>query len=317
MQSIECTVGINLHVMWYEIELLPEFLESLVDAIKQIENQDKITLLIGLNTSQAIEKIDTTQKSMKDIVERFNHLMDKLSDDVDVHCISFVFDHGTMINFRRNYTNELADNDYIVWGETDCLVPQQFFLALDHIKQLTDKQNVHKYVTTFATRKMWDKSWAPLEHTKFENAKYYEKSEPEAWTEQSSIRYTMSKQEMDDINLESSDLDLRVLTQPKFDGSLLCLSSSLVKAGVNIPLGMKGISGEDAAMIELCRLIMGQHYLQVVVKNVLKVHNREHPKKRLYVLNSTQQDKGELPKKFIKLGKDCLNNIFFNKQGKL
>jgi len=30
---------------------------------------------------------------------------------------------------------------------------------------------------------------------------------------------------------------------------------------------------------------MGESYIQFIVKNILKVHNREHPKKRLYALD--------------------------------
>ena len=40
---------------------------------------------------------------------------------------------------------------------------------------------------------------------------------------------------------------------------------------------------EDTAFLESVRLHMGQHYIQFVIKNILKVHNRNHPKKRLNV----------------------------------
>ncbi len=51
-------------------------------------------------------------------------------------------------------------------------------------------------------------------------------------------------------------------------------------------------------MMEACRKTMGNQYVQYVIKNLLKVHNREHPRKRNYALNiqgqeSTQSKKGD------------------------
>ena len=34
----------------------------------------------------------------------------------------------------------------------------------------------------------------------------------------------------------------------------------------------------------MCRQIMGDSYIQFIVKNILKVHNRVHPMKREYVV---------------------------------
>jgi hypothetical protein len=36
--------------------------------------------------------------------------------------------------------------------------------------------------------------------------------------------------------------------------------------------------------MQSCKQIMGESYVQFVVKNILKVHNRNHPKKRNYCL---------------------------------
>ena len=77
------------------------------------------------------------------------------------------------------------------------------------------------------------------------------------------------------------------------------MSSDLLKTGVNIPTGFFGLSGEDTAFMQSCMTIMGSNYIQFVIKNILKVHNREHPKKRRYALNmmskekSTQDNKGD------------------------
>ena len=65
-----------------------------------------------------------------------------------------------MVDFRRNlnYRN-CTKYDYVIWGESDCLLPRETFNALEMIKSYANENNIHRYVTTFATRKMWDATW--------------------------------------------------------------------------------------------------------------------------------------------------------------
>ena len=55
----------------------------------------------------------------------------------------------------------------------------------------------------------------------------------------------MSKKEMDEVNNKSEELDLRVIQEPKFEGSCLVISTDLIKSGGNIPHGSLMI--EDTA----------------------------------------------------------------------
>ena len=48
------------------------------------------------------------------------------------------------------------------------------------------------------------------------------------------------------------------------------------------------MNGDDSAFLESCRLHMGENYRQFVIKNILKVHNRNHPNKRNYVKDEDQ-----------------------------
>ena len=89
---------------------------------------------------------------------------------------------------------------------------------------------------------------------------------------------------MNEINERYDELDLRILKKPHFDGSGLILSSDLIKNGVNIPQSVVGHAVDDTNMMKMCSLIMKDQYVQFIVKNILKVHNREHPKKRRYCL---------------------------------
>ena len=68
--------------------------------------------------------------------------------------------------------------------------------------------------------------------------------------------------------------------------------------------------------------LLGKSYIQFVVKNILKVHNREHTKKRLYALNmndtneSTQRVKGDWYNKLRDINKQNLNLFIGPRQDK-
>ena len=163
--------------------------------------------------------------------------------------------------------------------------------GLEQLKDYANNQGIHRYITTFGIRKMWDESWKILEHPKFTDKPYYSMDTEEetrlATTSPWSIRYTMSQEEMDEVNQETEDIDLRIIDYPKFDGSGLVISSDLLRTGANIPPAVY-MNGDDTGFLESCRLHMGSQYKQFVVKNVLKVHNRTHPKKRRYVKNEDE-----------------------------
>ena len=109
----------------------------------------------------------------------------------------------------------------------------------------------------------------------------------------------MTIDEMNKINSKVEDLKINSITSPKFDGSILVITGDLIQAGANIPSGFWGLSGEDTAFMQSCMNVMKTHYVQFIFKNILKVHNREHPLKRQKVLTidgepSTQENKGSL-----------------------
>ena len=89
--------------------------------------------------------------------------------------------------------------------------------------------------------------------------------------------------------------------------------------GCNIPKSVF-MNGEDTAFLESVRLHMGNQYKQYVVKNILKVHNRNHPNKRFYVKgeDDTKQShfkrQTNLYKEFNVLSKGNLNNLYHNQK---
>ncbi len=314
---------IGCHVMFYEIEIFQEYVDSLINAIGPIENKDVIKVQFVFNTSQYFENINTNKISKDVLNAKFKEQLEKLRaheiwpDKVWIHNNDRV--PYTMTDYRRwlndHYCNEV---DYVIWGETDCLLPKKTFELLEGIKNIANEEGIYKYITTFAVRKMWDDSWKILEHPEFTDKPLLEKSNPLCWTERYSIRSTWDQSELDQFNskYENSEAELLLIDQPKFDGSLLCISSDLIKEGCNIPHGIIGLSGEDTSFMYSCLKNLGKNYKQIVVKNILKIHNREHPKKRMYCLTpdnieSTQQNKGEHYKIIRELSKRNLE-IYWN-----
>lgn len=316
------------HVMFYETYMFIDFVISLRDAIMAYKNPEDIYIDFCLNISEYFEKIDRDVHTPEMIIELFNEAM-VLLNDTPAEVVTSIYsgaDPYTMTSYRREASNKYCNEvDMVIWGESDCLVPKRAFDVLETVDINARQNGINRYISTFAMRKMWDDSWKVLEHPNFENLPYYEKDHPECFTSPHSIRYNMSLEEMNLINepVENGkeNLIVNVLYYPKFDGSLLCISSDLIKFGCNIPPGIFGLSGEDTSMMFMCDKLMGKNYRQFVIKNVLKVHNREHSKKRIGAKTmvgddkSTQANKGLWYEKIRNLNRKNLN-ILYSGQGK-
>lgn len=276
--------------MFFEVDMVGEFIQSVINASNTVENRENITVELFYNISEYFEKIDTSLISKEELIDKFKALLVPLKETgVDVREV--IYDENkpyAQIDYRRdlNYHN-CNYYDYIIWGESDCLMPAEMFHSLETIKNYAKANNIHRYVTTFSTRKMWDNSWTVLEHNDFTTKPFHSmKTEPElAQTMPYSIRYNMSIDEMNEVNNKAEQFDIRILNYPKFDGSGLVLSSDLIKNNVNVPRCIVGHQVDDTSMMATCAHMMGKAYVQFIVKNILKVHNRDHSKKRLYALD--------------------------------
>ncbi len=283
---------IGTHVMFYEVDMIQEFVQSVYNAIVLVDNPENITCDFEFNISEVFEEVDTQQCSKEELCFKFEQAISTLKT-LGCKVTSTVYSDTapkSMVNYRRdlNYFG-CQEYDLIIWGESDCLIPAQTFIVLDQLATYADEQAIYNYITTFAVRKMWDESWKVIEHVDFENLPYISigTHPKEARETPYSIRYTMSIEEMNEINNKVDGLDIRILTQPKFDGSCLIISSNLVKAGANIPPGFFGLAAEDTAFMYSCMQVMKSDYKQFVIKNLLKVHNRVHPNKRKFVKGNT------------------------------
>ena len=152
------------------------------------------------------------------------------------------------------------------------------FIVLDSLHQQV-KDQTPKYLSFFGTCKMWDKSWEPLEHPDFTVKPFV--SGPDNIDKWWSTWYTMTKDEMNKINDKTEDLDVRTLNHHKFNGCGLVISSEVIKAGVNIPKSVFFVH-EDTAFMHMTNKVLG-NIPQYIIKNILLVHNRKHPDKRVHV----------------------------------
>jgi len=280
---------IGTHVMFYEIEMYKEFIDGLINLIEPVENKENIHLQFCFNTSQYFEKIDTSKINLHQLYDKFYDGIQKLKDiDIPERNIMVVLktDNDPIYNvadYRRdlNY-NYCTRVDYIMWGETDSFFPKEAFAAIESIAQYGSNANIHKYLISFADRKMWDDSWRATEHVDYENVKFIDT--PDQVNNKNYAKSQLTIEEMNAVNSKTTNFDILTLSQPKIDGSCLVLSSDLIKSGVNLPHSLL-LYGDDSSIGVIAKQIMGDKFIQIVVKNLLKVHARRHPNKRLYILN--------------------------------
>lgn len=262
--------AIGCLVQWYECNIIEEYIETLKESIKEYDGEIIVDIVLSLN--QDLEKT-SNKEFLKTLPEKFQNIALDLEKIVKIN-YTWTDSLYTIADYRREFNDKYCEQvDVLIWGESDMLVPKQMFIILDMLHKQVSTQSP-KYLGFFGGCKMWDASWKPLEHPDFTDKPFIEGDTKNWW----SLRYTMSKDEMNKINQKTENLDIRILPQHKFNGCGLVISSEVVKAGANIPRGMFFVH-EDTAMMYMTNKILG-NIPQYVIKNILVVHNRKHPKKR-------------------------------------
>jgi hypothetical protein len=312
--------AIGCLVQWYEIEIFEEYFESLKNALKDIDNKENVIVDIFFNMAQNLEQVDEDKINIHDIFNRFIKIRSELTTNHINSKTNFyppspesVNDKSlkpyTIADYRREFNDEYCEEvDVLMWGETDSLIPKQTFEILDNLHSAV-KEKTPKYVSFFGTCKMWDESWKPIEHTDFTDKPFIEDDYDNWW----SVKYTMSLQEMNKINNKVEELDIHTLDNFKFNGCGLVVSSEVVKAGVNIPKSVFFVH-EDTAFQNTLIKLFGNSIPQYVIKNILLVHNRNHPKKRMYIkgerTDGTMNEKRRSNDWYVKANKMCEHNAY-------
>jgi len=275
---------IGTHVMFYEIELYKEFIDGLINMLDDVENKDNVTIDLCFNMSEKIEKIDYDKISKGELLGKFyagvNRIIELGYENVNTGIVE-----TDELYFHADYRRDLNYNyckkvDYVMWGETDSFFPKEALQSLEVLSQYTKQQGIHRYITCFADRKMWDSSWDATVHRDYLDVEFVDDENQHKNLNQA--KSPLPIETMNEINSKVDEFDIMMIDYQKIDGSCLVLSSDLIKFGVNIPSCM--IYNDDHGLSIMAQKLLGKDYKQYIIKNLLKVHARRHPKKRMYVL---------------------------------
>ena len=304
---------IGTHVMFFEIEMYKDFIDGMVNLLETVENKENVTIDLCFNMSEILEKID------RDVVDE-EYLRAQFIDGVDtlkelgfevVYNIVPSYEFYFHTDYRRDLNYHYCKKvDYVMWGETDSFFPREAFEAIETLSKYTDEQNIHRYLLSFADRKMWDASWDALVHNDYVNHTFVDDDKQHLNLNQAKSPLPIDK--MNEINAKAEEFDFTYINYPKISGACLVLSSDLIKFGINIPPCL--LYNDDEGLSIMAQKLLGQNYLQFVCKNLLHVHARRHPQKRLYVLdennpNSFGDKKNNTFQKFLQLSKANIQNL--------
>jgi hypothetical protein len=246
------------HIMWYEAKMINETLDSLQHALKY--SKLDVDLKFCLNAQTYLES--PNDGKAEDMFDEFiHHPILKRAEIIYKTNDEPFYNIG---DWRREVYN--ADYKYTVWGESDCLLPMDFFYILSEINM------EHPHILSFASRKMWDSSWDCVEHKEIEK---YERKIDNPY--QAPIPYNSSdvinQIDLDEFN-NRNEIEINLNNTVKIDGSLLCISGGMDFQF--IPYDMHFVR-EDFCAETVFKI---KRIPQYVVKNRMKGHNYSHPLKR-------------------------------------
>ena len=264
------TIFYQQHIMWYESKMLNETLDSLQDSIQYTSLP--VRLKFCLNSQTYLEK--PIEGNSEDMFREFiGHPVLKEAE------IIYKTDADPFYNIgdwrREEYLN---DYKYTIWGESDCLIPEDYFYILSNI-------NIEEpHLLTLASRKMWDATWAQVEHPKFKNWDYVHYNN-HSHEEYSPFRnYDIINQSILNEFNNMDDIEIIKLSNVKLDGSLVGLSCGLPTPFISPEMNFVR---EDYCAQEFFNLKKIPQYL---ISNRIKGHNYQHPLKRTNTKSSREED---------------------------
>lgn len=266
--------------MWYESSMIDECWHSVLQALRAAPNVD-VKLEICFNFQTYIEKPDIPDH--RSMLEKWDShpLMQDFTPNLTIKTDDQPF--YNIADWRREVYDPKAK--YTVWGETDTILPRDFFAILDQVE--IDQP----HVLTLAGRPMWDDSWDIVTHERLlgysKPCQCPPKNHKEDCIEllESPLKYKdyISQAELNKFNDESGDIKIQQVPH-KIDGSTVCLSG-----GIETPFIAPGMHfvREDTCLEYYLRK---KNIPQVCIKTRLKGHNYKHPNKRVGT-NATRNDK--------------------------
>ena len=309
---------IGTHVMWFEIEMYADFIKGMVNLLETVENKENVTIDLCFNMLQHFEKVDKDKIKKHELYIKFKRGVSVLEEmGFIVNCD--VKDKEDEFYFHADYRRDLNYNyckkvDYVMWGETDSFFPREAFQVVERLAEYTDEQDIHRYLLSFSDRKMWDSSWDSLVHVDYRDIEFVD--DDKGHLNPNQAKSPMSIEKMNEINSRVDDFDFSYITHPKLSGACLVLSSDFIKSGINIPSCL--LYNDDEGLSIMSHKLLGQNYLQFVCQNILHVHARRHPQKRMYVKDEDNpysfiNQKNDNFQEFLKLSKENIDKLISGK----
>ena len=308
---------IGTHVMWFEIEMYNDFINGMVNLLETVENTENVTIDLCFNMLQHFEEYDTDKIKKHELLIKFKKGVSTLESMG--YIVNQEIKDGDEFYFHADYRRDLNYNyckkvDYVMWGETDSFFPREAFQVIETLSKYTDEQNIHRYLLSFSDRKMWDASWDSLVHNDYVDLKFID--DDEGHLNPNQAKSPMSIEKMNEINAKANEFDFSYIQHPKISGACLVLSSDLIKSGVNIPPCL--LYNDDEGLSIMSHKLLKDKYIQFVVKNVLHVHARRHPQKRMYVKDEDNPysfigDKNNNFQKFLSMSKENIQTLVTEK----
>jgi hypothetical protein len=254
--------------MWYESMMLNETLDSLNDAIKNCNTP--VDVMICLNSQTYIEK----PESGFDPESMFNEFLQHPA--LENAKITRKTDSDEFYNigdWRRDIYGPDYDYKYIIWGESDCLIPEDYFFLLENI------DIEHPHFISLATRKMWDSTWDDVEH---EWIRQFPRNGPAIRPEQAPKPFNCADYiTLNELNAFNRQYDpiLKQLERIKIDGNMTTLSPGLPYPF--LPLDLHFAREDYCLEMFFTKKQIPQYHMPTRLKG----HNQVHPKKRIGTLN--------------------------------
>lgn len=260
-------------MMWYEVDMVSETLDSLCNAIANTNKDVRIDLRFAFNYQTYIETPDIQDvKSLFDPVRK--HRVFDLPNNKELIEIKTDDPFYNLGDWRRD--NYGDDYDYYVWGESDCLVPKCYFNNLNSIEYPTP------HVVSYANRKMWDSTWLPVEHEMVKHVPYDGDMELIGILGQHPY---MSEEQMNVFNSLFPTV-LVEISNPykKIDGNMMAIGRGIPTP--ILPYDLHFIHDDLALEI----LLKKRNVPQLHFPYQLKAHNRMHPRKRKYTKTKREEE---------------------------
>lgn len=260
----------QMHHMWYESNMIDECWHSVLQALRSAPDVD-VKIKICFNYQTYIETPNVS--SPRQLLEKWDShpLMQDFTPELVLKTDKDPF--YNIADWRREVYDPEAK--YTVWGESDTIIPRDFFAILDKVE--IDQP----HVLTFAGRPMWDNSWDVVTHEKLQGYSKPCQCRPKDHKDdciellETPWKYKdyITQKELDKFNDESGDINIKQVPH-KIDGSLVCISS-----GHQTPFIAPDMHfvREDTCFEYVCRK---RNIPQVCVTSRLKGHNYWHPNKR-------------------------------------